>query len=153
GKDPLVDGRFVCKCHGNDTGSPLQWAEWLLRTQVLPNTDLLAQIDAEAKERNGSLMLSFPWPVSNHMLAFEGEQHSIAQLRVHIGYTSSSGAVKWSSYNRSDQNEASKIIDHMEAVFGGQRMRVVFPNGPKSEKIVLRMDAVPVGAPGISPDL
>jgi hypothetical protein len=153
GKDPLADGRFVCKCHGNDTGSPLQWAEWLFRTQVLPNAELFAQMDAEAKQRNGSVMVSLPWPISNHMLAFAGDRHSIDELKVHIHYASSTGAVKWSSYSRSGQMEASKTIDQMEAFFGGQRMRVVFPNGPKSEKIELRFDAMLVGAPGISPDL
>jgi hypothetical protein len=153
GKDPLSDGRFVCKCHGNDKGSPLQWAQWLFQTQVLANPDLLAEFETEAKQRNGSVMMSLPCPMNNHMLAFEGEQHSIDELKIHIHYVSGTGPVNWCSYNRSDENQTSKTIDYMEAVLGGQRMRVVFPNGPKSEKIVLRIDAAPVAGSGTSPEM
>jgi hypothetical protein len=49
GKDPLADGRFVCQCHGYDKGSPLQWAEWLLR--VCPISQFKRLSDNENRRR------------------------------------------------------------------------------------------------------
>jgi len=53
GGNPISNGRIVCKCHGNDKGSPAQWANWFLKTQVLPNTALLERLEQEAKRRGG----------------------------------------------------------------------------------------------------
>jgi hypothetical protein len=53
--DPITHARFVCQHCGKDKGSPRQWIEWFLRTQVLPNPDLLRQLDQQAKRRNGQI--------------------------------------------------------------------------------------------------
>ncbi len=80
GKDPLAEGRFVCKCHGNDSGAPLQWANWLLMTQVLPNASLASKLEMEAKRRNGEVLVSFSCPMTKYLLPFEGKQNSVDEL-------------------------------------------------------------------------
>jgi len=152
GKDPLAEGRFVCKCHGNDKGAPLQWANWLLITQVLPNAYLASRLEAEAKRRNGQVIVSFSCPMTNYLLAFGGKKHPVDELRVDIHYVSASGPVKWSSFTMSGKNKPDQTVDQMEALLGAHRMRIIFPSGPKSEKIILRMDAVPLDDHGNKPE-
>jgi hypothetical protein len=152
GKDPLADGRFVCKCHGHDQGSPLQWAEWLLRTQVLANHGLLARLDAEAGKRNGSVVTSIPLPMPNHILVFNDNQFDGLQLRVDIHYVNASGPVKWTTYSLSGNEGAGKTVDQMEAVVGGARMRFLFPDGPKSGRLTLRIDSVPPDGTNLPPN-
>ena len=156
GKDPLADGRFVCKCHGHDKGSPLQWANWLLINQVLPNALLAARLETKAKRCGGHIVVSLACPMPNYPLAFGGEQHAVDEILVNIHYASASGAVKWSSYSVSGKGRPDQTVDHMEATFGAQRMRIVFPAGRHSEKIVLRMDSLPTddhaGMPAPSPE-
>ncbi len=152
GKDPLADGRFVEKCNVNDCLSPHQWANWLLQEQVLKEPEFLAWLDTKAKQFGGMTTISFRLPMTNYMLAFEGEQHPV-ELIVHISCASSTGPVKWSSYKQSAQDKPSKTIDQMEVQFGKHRMRAVFPNGPKSGRINVRIDAMPPDTPDISPEL
>ena len=141
----LREGRFLCKCHGNDKGSPLQWAEWFLRTQVLPNTDLLQTFEKAAKERNGEIVVSIPWAMTAYELLFQGQRFTIQELKVDIHYISGKSSVKWSSYKVETKNEPCCTVDQLESVLAGKRMRVVFPNGPTSKTIVMRFDKVPSG--------
>jgi hypothetical protein len=82
--------------------------------------------------------------MTNHLLSFEGEQYTVNELRVDIHYVSASGPIKWSSFNVANESKPDQTVDQMEAIFGGQRMRIIFPNSPTSEKIVLRMDSLPM---------
>jgi hypothetical protein len=140
GKNPLSEGRFIC-CHGGDKGSPLQWAEWLFRTQVLSNPVVLEMLEAEAKARNGDVVMMLPLPMPDHTLLYDGKSHEVNDLRIHVRYLSGSNSVQWSSFKMSENNGTDKTIDQMETILGATRMRVVLPDGPKSPKIVMRFDA------------
>jgi hypothetical protein len=143
GKNALADGKFVCACHGHDRGSPLQWANWLLHNQVLPNACVAAQLDAQPKQRGGQVTMTLHYPMSQMQFDFNGRQHTVEELRLEIHYVSASGPVQWSSFNMSGADGPDRITDQLEAKLGQQRMRILFPDGPKSQRIVLKMDALP----------
>lgn len=143
GRNPLVDGKFVSSGDGSDCGSPLQWANWLLHNQVLANAYAAAQLDAQAKQHGGQVTMTLHCPMSQLRFDFNGRQHTVEELRLEIHYVSASGPVQWSSFNMSGAEGPDRIVDQMEARFGQQRMRILFPDGPKSQKIALRMDALP----------
>jgi restriction endonuclease/SEC-C motif-containing protein len=144
GKDPLADGRFVCKCHGCDEGSPLQWAEWILRMQVLANNSTLVWLEEKAKQRNCPISVALRYPMQNQAFSFDGKQYSINDLIVHICCANAVSPVKWSSYNLKRRQDVGRSVDHIDATFGEKQVSVLFPNGPKSEKLVLRIDNAPV---------
>ncbi len=147
GKNPLADGRFVCQCHGKDHGSPLQWANWLLHNQVLANAYCAAQLDVLAKQRGGQVTMTLPCPMSHLRLDFDGRQYTVEELRLEIHYVSATGPVQWLSFNMSGGDGSDRTVDQMEARFGQQRMRILFPDGPKSQKLVLRMGCAARGRP------
>ncbi|MDA4120156.1 MAG: SEC-C metal-binding domain-containing protein, partial [Thaumarchaeota archaeon] len=145
GGDPLVEGRIVTKCHGKNTGSPSQWANWLLKTQVLPNSELLHLLDEEAKRRGGQVLASIPIPFSNHDFLYEGRPHQIDQLVFAVHYVNAVGAGKWSTLQVEGPDISPQSVDHLDVKVGGKRIRTVFPEGPTSKQIVLRVDSAPSG--------
>jgi hypothetical protein len=153
GKDPLADGRFVCNCHGEEEGSPLQWATWLLRTQVYANPDLLVALADASRRRNSPISATLPRPLPNHTLVFEGERYTIDKLIVHLCCSNAVAPVKWSSFSMKGKSGANRLLDHGEARFGPKGVRMVIPNGPTSEKIVLRVDNAPSRKGETAPDM
>jgi hypothetical protein len=94
GSDPLHDGRFVCPVHGTDYGSPLQWAQWLLKTQMEPNTEVMHRLEAEAKAGDGGITVNLPFPMTNHKLRFQGKLYTVNELRVEFHYVNASNSTQ-----------------------------------------------------------
>lgn len=152
GKDPLSEGQFVCKCHGSNKGTPLQWANWIFLNQVLPNAEVAAHLEREAQRRNGQVTMTIPVPLTAYFLEYLGHRYTVNELIVRVNYVSARGPVKWSTYSMSGDGRTDNTVDQMEARFGGQRMRFLFPNGPSSERVVLKIDSVPDAKCGDSSD-
>ncbi len=142
GSDPLRDGRFVCTAHGTDYGSPLQWAQWLLKTQMEPNAEVMERLEAEAKAGDGGVTIDLPFPMMNYRLSFHGKLYTVNELRVEFHYVNATNSTQWASFKRSEQGCGDKIFDRMESELGGSRVRIGFPEGPTSQQLVVRFDAV-----------
>jgi hypothetical protein len=145
-RDPLVDGRFICNCHGKDKGSPQQWADWFQVTQVTPSQQLKEFMEQEAKRQNGEYRGKVSWPINNHTLLFEGRKYAATELVIHLHCVNATGNVNWSSHDYKSCIPISngKTVDQMEGVAGGKRIRTLFPSGPTSERVILRVDSAPV---------
>jgi hypothetical protein len=140
--DPL-EGRLICNCCGADKGSPLQWAEWYLRTQVLPNRDLLLYFDEQAqKQPNGQILVSVPWPTKNYTLLYQGQRHPVDNLKVDVVYACASSPLTCSTYRITSDKQPPQTVDHQEAIVGQQRIQLLMPDGLRSKQISFRMDAV-----------
>lgn len=134
------NGRFICTCHGDDKGSPLQWAEWMLRTQVLGNSCLLERIQSEAKLRGGVCGISIPLPLVNRALRLQGYDTPVQELRVHFQVVHAENEIEWTSYKYEGKDGSEKTIDQFESSVAGSKIKVVFPDGPTSSKLALRID-------------
>lgn len=152
GGNPLVQGLIVCKCHGYNKGSPSQWANWFLKTQILPNSALLQRLDEEAKRAGGSISVSVPYPFLNHLILYDGRTQQIDQLVFQVHYVKATGSGKWSTLRIEGPESSPRSVDQLDVTVGAQRIRTVFPEGPISQRIIVRFDRASSGSSCTAPE-
>ena len=153
GGNPISNGRIVCKCHGNDKGSPAQWANWFLKTQVLPNTALLERLEQEAKRRGGQIMAAVPLPLPGHNFLYDGRTCQIDELVFNVHYVHATGKGKWSALQMEGPENRPRSLDQLDVTLGGTRIRTVFPDGLTSQRIALRFDNAPLESSCSAPEV
>jgi hypothetical protein len=148
--DLVQRGRLICKCCGKDKGTPAEVGNKFLRTQVLRNPELLQRLEQEARRRNGQSLMSVSWPMANHALRIDDETHDIEEVLIHVHCISASQTVNCTSYEVLQEGPSKHVVDHLDAQLGGKRIRAIIPDGPSSDRIVLRIDSADPQTPNSS---
>lgn len=134
------NGRLFCTCHGHDKGSPLQWAEWLFRNQVLGNPILLERMRGEAKLRGGCCGATIPLPLVNRVLRLQGYDYPVGELRIQVTLVHADNDIEWSSFSYKGQDGTDRTVDQFESSIAGSKLKVLFPDGANSSNLSLRFD-------------
>lgn len=138
--DLVRQGRLVCKCCGQDKGTPAELGNKFLRTQVLRSPELLQRLEQEARRRNGQSLMSVSWPMPNHALRIDDETHDIEEVLIQVHCICASQPVTCSSYEIVQDGQSKHVVDHLDAQLGGKRIRAIIPDGPSSDRIILKID-------------
>lgn len=138
-----TDGRIVCKCCGKDHGTIREFAHRKMFEQFFPKNPQAVKMmeDGLRASPEGQLMLNTSWPLNHHVVRFGDEEYDVSSIRIGVHAISATAQLDCKQYELESSSGLKKVISHLEASVGGKKIRIVMPEGTKSEKVVLNIDS------------
>ena len=141
-KIAIQQGRFYCRCHGHDKGSPLDWANEILWNRIANNPQAMQCVMKEMEMRKGDVEFNVELPTDRYFFRVQAREYELSSMKVVLHATKASCALRHTTYTMSGGSEAREIVCS-EALIGNKKVQLLFPDGPKSKQILLNFSPIP----------
>lgn len=136
-------GRILCKCHGNDYGTPQSFATRVMQTLLTRESSFQHQFEEKLKT-DQTVCASIAWPMGRFKLIQDGAEIPLLELRFKIQTTQAPGALTLKTLKFEGDSVDEKFVQHAYTEVAGKRIDFVMPDGFKSKRIVVNVaDARP----------
>ncbi len=129
-------GRLICRCHGNDHGTPYQWAQHLLQKHLLRNASFMTKLH-KAGAQHDNVCAKFDCGMPNFVFRLAGPDYDIERLSFHVHTSMERVDVPLENYQMSGDDSPEKMIQHGTAELGGMKFEMLMAHEPHAKKFTI----------------
>jgi hypothetical protein len=135
-------GRFICRCHGYDYGTPHFWMHQFIFKNILPNPTVVEKMHQVAINGKGKADLHVTMQM-NHTLRINGQDYPLNSITMHFRYVHTSCTMTSKMYQMSGQSGQSTTVIHSQGSVGLFDIKMLLPMGTPEGRGILKIEGKP----------